>query len=157
MQMWQEGKNSKKVLSDLHLIAYTLDLTAGTRKPSFWLVEKGEKLEENLEKIALGMQLRSGSLKSVRLVLFEEECFTNLLKLKQASDFPVKSVMDFHYELTSVKPDVIKTIINKFLSCQGFFREFLKAKPGEVNMKVITQKYLQDVSPEYQNIAKKWI
>jgi hypothetical protein len=154
--VWKESKAIKKVVSDDHANAYQNDLIKGQGLPSIWRADT----EDDYEKISLGILLRAKRIDSIRLIVFSPACLQieNLELLHNPDlDFPLISVRDKHYELSTDQSIVIGKVAENVVSCLGSFKEFLKAKEDDPrNMKKLAEKHINDVDPQYQALARQW-
>ncbi|MDP5017455.1 hypothetical protein FJR11_00110 [Anabaena sp. UHCC 0187] len=155
---WAIGKGQKGILSPEHTEKYLKDIKGGNGFPSLWLPSS----PEDLEKISLGMSLlRKKSIENVRLLGFNECCFTNTgIEVKQVKDdnFPIPTVAHLHYELCTLDDNKLIEAIKIFIQCNGVFEEFSKAKedPNKSNMRQIAAKYIDQVSEQYKQTTQEW-
>ena len=155
LSIWKAGKEAQVILSREHASGYIKDLKRGTGFPSLWLPETNE----DVERIALGTLLRKGHLDSIKLVCFDEECFSKVgIKVNQVEDceFPVNTVRHLHYELSTLDDKKLEAAIEIFVKGSGDFKEFSKANPKDINMRIIAAKYVSEVSEIYKEKAQKW-
>lgn len=154
---WKKGKEDKVILSpgNSDTSRYLRDIKEGKGFPSLWFSAS----PEDLERIALGMLLRKGSLDAIRFVGFYECCFTSSnIEIKQVNDdsFPIAKVRNLHYELCTADDNNLISAITIFMQCNGVFEEFVKANPDQNNMKKISATYINEVIEQYQENAQKW-
>lgn len=155
LSRWKAGREARAIPSRECASAYLRELKRGTGFPSLWLAET----DEDLEKIALGILLRKGHLDNIRLVGFNQECFSEVgVNVEQVIDheFPVITVCHLHYELLTLEDAKLEAAIEIFLKGSGDFKEFFKANLKFSNMRSIAAKHINEVSEIYKKKAKEW-
>lgn len=155
LAMWEAGTQQQAIPSPEHATKYLRDIKEGKGFPSLWLAS----CPEDLEKIALGMLLIKGHLDAVKLIGFNEFCFSNVgVKVNQLEDtnFPIPAVGHLHYELCTSDDAQLIAAIKLFLKGNGCFEEFVKSQPDKNNMRKIAARYINEVNQHYQAKAKEW-
>ena len=152
---WQAGKQQKAIPSPEHANQYLRDIKEGKGFPSLWLPSS----PEDLEKISLGILLRKGHLDTIKLLGFNESCFSNVgIEVSKVEDtnFPIPAIGHLHYELCTTDDGKLTAAIELFLKCNGNFVDFVKSDPNKNNMRKVAAKYINEVSEQYQQKVKEW-
>ncbi len=105
------------------------------------------------------MLLIKGHLDSVKLIGFNDFCFSNVgVKVNQLEDtnFPIAAVGHLHYELCTSDDAQLIAVIELFLKGNGCFEEFVKSQQDKNNMCKIAARYINEVNQNYQAKAKEW-